>query len=166
MSVSHPLSTGGPLGPKWQPVYDRVYTIMHLTFNLPHMCVLTSSFGNWHCYMAWVPRAHPRHAPCGCLWHGTRPLCRQLYVDVSASILCARCLLDQSTISIRLGICGCHGTTGWATFGGPANIDDITNIVMNQKTRILPRRLRVPMPGWAGCTMRRIMIGSTYPSAC
>lgn len=34
-------SVHGPLGPKWQPVYDTTYSVMMQIVNLPHLAVLT-----------------------------------------------------------------------------------------------------------------------------
>jgi stearoyl-CoA desaturase (delta-9 desaturase) len=34
-------SSKGPLGPTWQPIYDGMYSILMLTFDLPHLAVLT-----------------------------------------------------------------------------------------------------------------------------
>ena len=31
----------GPLGPTWQPIYDTTYSILMLTFNLPHLSFIT-----------------------------------------------------------------------------------------------------------------------------
>lgn len=59
MSVaSYPLSAHGPLGPKWQPVYDRAYTIVMMTFNLPHMSALTAIaivIAAWQGYLVITP---------------------------------------------------------------------------------------------------------------
>lgn len=35
------MSAKGPLGPKWQPVYDWTYTILMQSVNLPHLSVIT-----------------------------------------------------------------------------------------------------------------------------
>jgi stearoyl-CoA desaturase (delta-9 desaturase) len=35
------MSSKGPLGPTWQPVYDMTYTLIMQTVNLPHLSVLT-----------------------------------------------------------------------------------------------------------------------------
>ena len=37
-------SAKGPLGPKWQPIYDATYSIMMQIVNLPHLAVLTLVF--------------------------------------------------------------------------------------------------------------------------
>ena len=45
------ISSKGPLGPTWQPIYDTTYSILMLTFNLPHLSAITALAIIYHAYI-------------------------------------------------------------------------------------------------------------------